>query len=73
MRNAAASDPPDGSVSAKALRYSPRAIGRRYFSRCSAVPKATSGPQPTELCPLMTQAVAASPAAISSIASVYDT
>ena len=64
-----ASDPACGSVRQKQPSSSPRAIGFRKRSFCSALPNFRIGMQPTELCTLMMVEMAPSPAAISSMAS----
>ena len=68
-----ASLPAWGSVRQKQPIFLPDAISGSHARFCSSLPQARIGPQPTELCTLMSVAVAAHPAAISSIARAYAT
>jgi hypothetical protein len=67
--SAAASLPECGSVRQKQPITRPAAISPSQRSFCAFEPHATMGPQPTELCTLISVAVDAQPAAISSMAS----
>ncbi len=73
VRRLFASLPACGSVRQKQPILRPAAMSgsQRFF--WTSDPHARIGPQPTELCTLMSAAVAAQPAAISSIASAYET
>jgi hypothetical protein len=68
-RSAEASDPASGSLNAKAPSFSPRAIGLRKRSFCASLPKLSSICVGRELCTLISTAIDASAAAISSSAS----
>ncbi len=64
-----ASLPACGSVRQKQPTLRPAAMSGSHAFFCASDPHARIGPQPTELCTLMSVAVEAQPAAISSIAS----
>ena len=64
-----ASLPACGSVRQKQPILRPAAMSGRYLFFCASLPQARIGPQPTELCTLISVAVEAQPAAISSMAS----
>ena len=69
VRRLFASEPACGSVRQNAPMISPLASFGRYSAFCASVPNLRIGPQPTELCTLISVAHEAQPAAISSIAS----
>ena len=73
VRRLLASLPACGSVRQKQPILRPAAMSGSQAFFCASLPQVRIGPQPTELWTLMSAAVEAHPAAISSIASAYAT